>query len=46
MDIFRFFPTSELRYFLTEPVISRNLPLSRILSSNEEIAAAIMRILR
>ncbi|MHC0467046.1 hypothetical protein [Kosakonia cowanii] len=36
----------EMLYFLIEPVISRNPPLSRILSSDEEIAAAIMRILR
>lgn len=36
----------EMLYFLIEPVIKRNPPLSRILSSDEEIAAAFMRILR
>lgn len=36
----------EMMYFLIEPVISRNPALSRIVSSDEEITSAIMRIIR
>lgn len=36
----------EMLYFLIEPVISRNPSLNRILSSDDEIADAIMRIVR
>lgn len=36
----------EMMYFLIEPVISKNPPLRQILSSDDEIADAIMRITR
>ncbi|WP_231564362.1 hypothetical protein [Enterobacter sp. Bisph1] len=36
----------EMLYFLIEPVISRNPSLNRIISSDDEITAAILRIIR
>lgn len=36
----------EMLYFLIEPAISQNPSLNRILSSDDEIASAIMRIIR
>jgi len=36
----------EMLYFLIDPIISRNPPLKRLLSSNDEIVNAIMRIIK
>jgi hypothetical protein len=36
----------EMMYFLVEPIIGRNPALIRLLSSDEAIAEAIMRIIR